>query len=411
MMTYSGSLGELATNGLLGTLLPAYVRPEIGMAVNLPPTPTNIEPNSTNGGGIALGTDTLYFSAGVARSSYGPFFGDSLVLSPYAPETGSFAVVWRQDLFTYTQLLLGISATRNDGGGGRLPNKYLGFHSLEIRPWPWLALGAFESIVWGDRFEPIYLLPMPALFAYTQGLHDFSDNLLVGLSGSAMLPGAVRSDFLFLLDDAGIGDLMLLRFNTMLKIAVQGGISWTPNLPFLTKLSVEYLLITPYTYSHREGSDLPSELNYQNYTNGGENMGPSLQPNSDRLEVNVLVRSLPFLDLTLFGRLVRHGNASEGIPGGGDGTIYDTGYVGGHATFTPEGGFTLPAGMLWTRFLTQAVIERTFQAGFDARVFLETPVGCIGAVLSYTFEYAWNAGLGPTDAMKHYLALGTHLRI
>ena len=27
MMTYSGSLGELATNGLLGTLLPAYLRP------------------------------------------------------------------------------------------------------------------------------------------------------------------------------------------------------------------------------------------------------------------------------------------------------------------------------------------------------------------------------------------------
>ena len=63
----------------------------------------------------------------------------------------------------------------------------------------------------------------------------------------------------------------------------------------------------------------PGNPNYLNYTNGGQNMGPSIQPNSLRFEVSGLLRPVTYLDLNVFGRVTLHGNASYGISSG-DGT-------------------------------------------------------------------------------------------
>jgi hypothetical protein len=190
----------------------------------------------------------------------------------------------------------------------------------------------------------------------------------------------------------------------MLVLSFQAGASWTPNLPFLTRLSANVLLVTPYTYSHQGTGPDPTDTNYLNYTNAGQNIGPSVQPDSARFEVSALLRPVTYLDLNLFGRLTLHGNASKSIPGGGDGTIFDDGYVGGQATFAP--GYPLPAGQVYTRFLTQSVLEKSLQAGIDAKLNLDTPVGHVQVDLGYTFQYVLNVDLTAANALKNFLSLG-----
>jgi hypothetical protein len=56
----------------------------------------------------------------------------------------------------------------------------------------------------------------------------------------------------------------------MILAAFRAGISWTPNLPFLTRLRVTNLLITPYTYTH-ESYNSSDPVNYLNCANAGQN--------------------------------------------------------------------------------------------------------------------------------------------
>ncbi len=395
-VTYSAKLGAYAMNGPADSLLPLYQRPSEnvvydGSVASL--GASRLTPRISLERQNAFGSSSTYFQAGIMRDSFGPFFGDSIVLSPTAPQSGNFSFTWQEGLFTYTSLLLDISATPDSGTGGISPNKYLALHSLEFYPTPWLTLGIYESVVWGGRFEPLYLLPVPTVLFYTQGMVGFPDNSFIGLSGGVKLPASLRANAMLYVDDASFNDLVRLHFNTMLVLAGQGGLSWTPNLPLLKRLSLNYTLVTPYTYSHQDQSGdnfTSTSPNFENYTNAGQNMATSLEPDSDRIEIDALLRPLSFTDVTLFGRYIRHGNGSYGIPGINNptGTIFDDGYAGSTPTFAP--GYNLPAGYLYTRFLTQPVIERTLQVGFDAKLYLDTPIGRVDAELAYTFEYVTN---------------------
>jgi hypothetical protein len=406
-VTYSGSLTGVVNNGPGSSLLPEYGRSTVDYIYDGAVKPlgtTSFIPRVSSASSGAFGTDSFYFQAGDIRGSYGPFWGDNAILSPSAPQAGQFSYVFRHEYFTVTELVLAISATSNDGTSGPAPNKFIAFHSLEMYPLPWLTVSVFESIVWGGRFELLYTLPF-AVYYYAQGLGGFTDNTFIGFSGGIKLPESVRADFILYVDDAAFNDLVKLNFNTMLVFSFQAGVSWTPNLPFLTRLSLNGIAVTPYTYTHtddRTPADQAGNINYLNYTNAGQNMGPSLQPNSLRLEISALSRPVPTVDLNTFLRMIIHGNASIV---GGTGTIFDAGYSSQGATFAPP--YPLPPGYVYTRFLTQSVLEKTFQAGFDSKWYIETSIGRMELSLTYTFEYILDAGLtAGATAINNYLGVG-----
>lgn len=409
-ITYSTVTGITAVQGNGSNLLPEYGRSTLDFVNDGSVHPigsTGLTPRMSMTASAALGNESDYFQAGVLRGSFGPFWGDNAVLSSSSPQSGQFSLTLQQGSYTVTMALMEITGTNNDGSGGPVPDKYVAMNGLELYPTDWLTLGVYEAVVWGPRFEPLYLLPVISFYA--QGMGGYQDNSFIGISGGVKLPGAVKADFLLYIDDASFNDLLRLHFDTMLVLSFQAGASWTPNLPFLTRLSVNCLLVTPYTYSHTDDhGDLPGNKNYLNYTNAGQNIGPSIEPDSARFEVTALLRPLTYLDLNVFGRLTLHGNGSEGIPNmpaTADGSIYDTGYDNsGSATFAP--GYALPAGMVYTRFLTQSVLEKTFQAGLDAKLNLDTPVGHVQVNLGYTFQYIVNVNLSSADALNNYLSLG-----
>ncbi len=401
-LTYSGSLGVIVVDGSGNEGLPDYGRTTLDFILDNAVDSfgsSGLTPRVSSLGSASFGTESLYFQAGIMRGSFGPFWGDNAVLSPSSPQSGQFSFVIRQGFLTYTNLLMDISATDNTGSDLQ-PNKYLAMQSAEFHVLDWLTLGIFETTVWGGRFEPLYILPFPAILYYAQGLVGFPDNSFIGVSASVKFPQKIKADVLLYVDDAGFNEIIRFRTDAMLVLSLQTGVSWTPDLPFLTRISLTNLLVTPYTYSHKDGGT--PGVNYLNYTNAGKNIGPSLEPNSDRIEIIADLKPLSELYLDVFSRFIIHGNASDGRSGqtaANDGTIFDDGYLNGKASFKNS-----------TRFLTQSVLEKTIQAGFDAKLYYDTPVGQVQAALSYTFEYVFNKNLTSSDGMNNYLGFSVGFR-
>jgi hypothetical protein len=341
---------------------------------------------------LSVGLPNLYFQTGIMRSSFGPFWEDGAVLSPQAPFAGRFSFVWDSGPLGVTITLLPITATDDDGEGSFYPEKYFIMHSGTIRPASWVELSLFESVVWGGRAELLYFIPLSAFF-HSQSFGGFSDNSCLGLSAVFKPVQNMRIPILLYTDDVHFNDLARFDFKTKYKIALQTGVSWFPFTGPFRELSADYLMVTPYTYSHRD--QIAGAPNYSNYTHMGTPLGPSLDPNSDRFTLDASVSPLPFFNIGFRFRTIRHGNASAGITDG-DGTIFDDGYDdSGSPTFQSE-----------TRFLSQDVLEKTLQLRLDADYTLWKKWGRLRGELGYTFERILNAGLVQGELeLNHYFSL------
>ncbi|GAB4367226.1 MAG: hypothetical protein Kow009_04070 [Spirochaetales bacterium] len=366
---------------------------------------------------FAVGTSNIYFKAGIERNSFGPFWGDSVVLSPDTPHAGHYSFVWRNGWFSYSTVLLEIAATSylHEDVPEKYPDKHIVLQSFNFYPNPWLELGFFETVVWGKRLDLNYLLPFKELF-YAQSMAGFEDNSFMGILANVRVKDSIQIPFVLYVDDTNLNDLLRFDFSTKFKVALQAGVRYTPKETSLLRMvGVDYVLVTPYMYTHRSGLEeietdpdariaQLSQPNYTNYTHMGTNLAVGLDPNSDRFTLSVQLEPVKDLIVNLQGRLMRHGNASEAMVDSdprNDGTILDDGYNKyGKATFHYD-----------TRFLDQSVIEKIWQAGFNARY--QFPLGP-GALLlegGYTFEYYQNKDLvsGETDTI-HYVNVGLGYR-
>lgn len=345
----------------------------------------------TSTSSATLGDDHFYFQAGNMRGSWGPIWGDNAILSPYARQAGQFSYVYRGQGITVTEALFALAATDSSGQSLPLPNKFLALHGMDLYPTSWLTIGLFEAMVWRGRMETLYLLPF-TLYYYVQGLAGFYDNSFIGFTTSLKLPSSTRWDTILFVDDLSVNDLFRFNFTGKTKLSLQSNLGWTPHLPWLEKTAVDFLIVTPYTYTHSDDKgDLvtdPPTPNYLDYTNSGSGLGPSVPPNTLRLEWSALVRPSPEAEIEGFTRLILHGNSGESY--GGNGGLFDNG-------FAAKAYESL-------NFLNQKVLEKTVHWGAKWKSKLDGPFGSSFAELGYTLELRWNGELGAGDKkLAHYL--------
>ncbi|MBN1695964.1 MAG: hypothetical protein JW881_00500, partial [Spirochaetales bacterium] len=279
--------------------------------------------------------------------------------------------------------------------------KYLLVHSFEITPLSWMSVGFIQSVIGGKRFNFAYLIPVQNLF-FSQQLTGNYDSSFVGLYGRFRLPFSLASNFIMYVDDwdafsssSKQGTPFFNLDSAQNKFALRAGLSWTPPGTILKRIGLDYLMITPYAFTHSARSSVP----FLSYTHLGTHVGSILEPNSDRINLSLSLTPLPWLDCSFSTRLIRHGNASEGLPQG-TGTIYDDGYLeDGTVTFYGP-----------SRFLTQDVIEYVFQAATDLSATFPLSWGTLTAGAGYTFEYVWNRELIEHDnCIKHSIFLETRV--
>ena len=192
------------------------------------------------------------------------------------------------------------------------PKKFLALHSLDIRPLPWLSFGIVDSMIYGNRFEPIYFLPFSAFFI-SQGLYDFPDNSLIGITSRIQPYQGISLDMALYADDLGFNEIVKFKKEAKWRMAGQFGFSYTmPKTHWFTAIKLDYTFVTPYTYTHVSShrSDLP---NYSSYTHAGQALATNLAPNSDRLSLKLKFKPKHGINLDFFNTFIRHGNIVESI--------------------------------------------------------------------------------------------------
>ncbi len=344
--------------------------------------------------GVTIGTPEYYLSAGIARTAFGPFADENIIIGEQAFHAGQFIFVVNKEKFTYNQVLLCLTASNDKGQVGD-PGKFLAGHSITYRPLPWISVGLFDFITYGGRFEPTYLLPLSAFFI-GQSIYRFPDNSILGLTFGIKPLKGMKLDMVLLADDLGFNEIVKFQ-SAKWRIAGKFGIAYTmPQDHWFTTADLSYTMVTPYCYTHYDGYNI-NKANHQNYSHYGAPLGSNLAPNSDRIKLKLKFRPLYGFDINFSNTFIRHANINENL----DDTVilkkyftdkYNTdGSVFNHATVK---GYQ-HAYLYSTPFLTQDTIQYINQLGLD--MVLHFPIlksgGNMQFKLGYVFEANINSGI------------------
>ncbi|ULQ59718.1 hypothetical protein K7I13_14885 [Brucepastera parasyntrophica] len=397
-LTVSGSLDIWATNRLPSdALLPEHQMSErdiiednarIGSFYILPSLNTS----------AAVGTSEYYFQVGLMRGSFGPFQENGVIVGQQALHSGQFTFVIHKPKWTFNLSLYALSATNDVKTDKFYPEKYLSLHSIDFHPFDWLSISVLESMMYGGRFDIMYLIPFSA-YMISQGNTGFNDNSFIGGTFTVKPLKGLKIDGVLYADDLSFNDIIKLQWETKWRLAGQIGAAYAPpSSGIFTRVSFDYTMVTPYCYTHKADDNRNKyDINYQNYTHAGQSFGASLDPNSDRFNLKATFRPLEKLDIDLVGTLIRHGNVNENIGYkwvkeyltkdiyNTDGSIHnnDDSLDSGHAYWDS------------TPFLTQNTLQYIWQVGFDAVCRL--PVLKTGGYMvfraGYRFECNINANI------------------
>ena len=364
----------------------------------------------------AVGTSDIYLQAGLTRTSVGPFYDNGIIAGPQAPRHGHFSFVYYQLNWTFEILLQAITAT-NDFGKKTVTNKFNILHNIVFRPIDNFEFGFHQSMVFGERMEFLYLIPFSFLFA-SESIYGFSDNALMGLHfrwrpfNNFLVNGQVY------VDDFHFNNILKGIFQA--KIAGEIGVSWAPESKYLSRLDFDYTAVFPYTYSHWSLPEVDrytdAAVNYLNYTHMGRNIGPDLEPNSDRISLRTYWNIIPSVKLNFSAYFIRHANASENRKDAyysdnneenyRDGSVYDDGLF--RDPSQDRGSPFLPG---FADFLTQDLIE--MYLGGTLGVYWTLPVnfGTFVFSLDYGVEYGWNRKfekwiIKDNNGFNHYWSIG-----
>ena len=371
----------------------------------------------------AFGTSDTYLQAGLSRSSVGPFFDNGAVVGPQAPRHGHIGFVFWRPQWSFEMLLQVITATDDFGiirsNADLFPDKFNIIHYLSFRPIQNLEFGLVQAQVFGGRMELMYLVPFSFLF-HTQSIFGFEDNAFLGFHmrwrpfNTLLLKGQVY------IDDFHFNNF--LAGSIQAKAAGQAGVSWAPRRSFLSRLDFDYTMILPYTFSHwchhprdrwngaYTGDGRPylgnamnpgaynRRPNLKNYTHMGRNIGPDLQPNSDRLSLRTRWNITPGININLSAYLIRHGNASYGQDRLDreyrDGSIFDCGTRDHWLNGNVRNDRII---LGFSDFLTQPVIETRLGGGIGVTWTIPTAFGTFALIGEYGAEQGWNRSMRTGD--------------
>jgi len=204
--------------------------------------------------------------------------------------------------------------TKDRPGDELLPRKYFAAHYLSIKNiLPNLDVALFEATVFGrdEGFELQYLNPV-ILYRSIEGSIGSPDNVMIGFEAKWNFLRRFQLYGQLLFDEFKFDELLVERNGWWgNKLAYQTGLKYVdalgiPNLD----AQVEYNLVRPFTYIHRDS--------VANYTHYKQALAHPLGANAK--EWIVQLRYQPVQRLQVYGRLLRmtFGESTDGQNWGGD---------------------------------------------------------------------------------------------
>lgn len=136
-------------------------------------------------GYVNIGSKDLNIEIGKTTHSWGPEYSGNLFMSDNAPPFESFKISYRYSGLLFTSItgilrsnVLDTIYSYNFQNVER--SKYISAHRLEISIFPRIKLGLMESVIYGDRFEFLYGVPIIPLLPAERYLGNI-DNLVFGM--------------------------------------------------------------------------------------------------------------------------------------------------------------------------------------------------------------------------------------
>jgi hypothetical protein len=225
---------------------------------------------------------------------------------------------WLTFEYTHAVLSSGLIDTPNsyrvdNGGvfGGQrfktIPKYYVN-HSVLINLMKGLKLQVGESVIYSDKIQPGYLLPLMFFKAWDQ--YVSGNNLNAGANtqvyGQISSRNQLKNTHLYatlFIDEVSPQVIFnSTKSRNQLGFNLGGSITDLPGLPYVT-LNAEYTRINPFVYQNL----LPA----QNFTNNGYVMGDWMGSNADRLIGEIKYTPLPRLRFTLRHEMLRKGGENS----------------------------------------------------------------------------------------------------
>ena len=363
---------------------------------------------------VAYGSKDLFFQGGMYRSGYGNYLGQGIVLNDNRFHSTNMSLTWLKGRLSYTQMISMLGATSSyDGNIGSLDSgKLLGFDSISYDVNEWFDFSFFETVIIGNRFDICTVLPVP--YMISQELTGAGDGVFMGLTFNVKPFKGLSWASEIMVDDFDVDEFFKFNFDAKYRVAARTGFIWTPEQSFFSKVILDYVFVTPYTYSHweydRNSNNAvikPGIRNYQNYTNNGIKIGSQYEPNSDAIELSFDIRPTSKLKFNVRTSLSRHANICESLTEAEAleylkaeaGTYATDGSIYTHSMFSnPDGQLGKHVDTAWTHlnFLNQDHIMTTFHFGTDAEyeLYKNERGSMVSLKAGFDFEYIHNYGVG-----------------
>jgi hypothetical protein len=187
-----------------------------------------------------------------------------------------------------------------------LVEKYLAAHILTVRPYPNFNVSLGESVVYSDKFQPIYLIPF-LFFRLADHYQNFTDanggnaQLFANISYKSSL---LKSEFYSTLF---IDELTLTSYlkGKQAPKAVAYTLGTLMVDPFIKDINInlEYTKIDPFVYFHEDDAQLYTNYNYQ--------MGHWIGGNADQIHLSAAKKLIRGLNLLCSYDYIRKGQTPK----------------------------------------------------------------------------------------------------
>ena len=327
--------------------------------------------------------EKISVSAGYNRTGYTNYIDGGNVLSSSAFSAPQFSFSYDGRIFDFVQHFAALRASDMLGKNGPY-GKFVSFHALRFSPNRRMRLSYYDSVVYGKRFDPSYLIPLPA--GLTASANGYDDNVIAGLLFEYnFFPGVLWLTDLSI-NHIDIPQLARLRFNADNRLALKTGLSYAPNDSPCKLLALSYTIVSPYMYTSEETNG--ESYNYHSYTNWGRSIGQNLSPNSDSIALKIKFEPVKRFTVSTFASITRHANVYQSYSNDELREIFSDGKD--HAT---DGSINSQY-YSSTPFLSEASVMYIARGGVEATYrFPRVKAGCfeLNGVFSYT--YVSNAGM------------------
>jgi len=337
-------------------------------------------------------TDKVTVAAGYNRIGFGPFLDGGNVLNQYAQNAPQALVVLNGKHIDFTQYFAALESTDVNGKNGRY-GKFLTFHSLRAAVGSKTYVSFYDAVVYSGRFDPSYLIPVPSiLIDHSNGN---GDNLLSGMLFEYKLQPGISWNTDVTIDYIDYLKLMKLKLTGDYRAAVKTGLTYAPTDSLCDIMTIDYTVITPFTYSYGStgsgGSDYTAS-----FTNGGTSMGLQLPSNSDQIAMQIRLTPMRNLKVTTLVSIAHHANAYESLSDSEADAVFTANKNAGgtDSVYATDGSvYTVYAGDI-AQLLSQDHIMTICRGGIKmAYGFHGIPAGALTLNSEFTFTYVHNAGV------------------